>query len=131
MTVEAALAASGLEPRLAALVRLRASQINGCAYCMQMHAKEAQAQGEADLRLIMLPGWRDTALFDARERAALAWTEPLTRVAKTHAPDTDYDLVASQFSEGEIVALTILIGQINAWNRMQIAGRVAPPAQAA
>jgi AhpD family alkylhydroperoxidase len=131
MAVETALAQSGLERRLANLVRLRASQINGCAYCIHMHAKDALAHGETDLRIIMLDGWRESPLFTDRERAALAWTESLTRIAETHAPDADYALVKSQFSEEEVVGLTIQIGMINTWNRLQIAGRVAPAVQGA
>lgn len=131
MGVETALADAGLDQGLAELVRLRASQINGCSFCIHMHAAEAKAHGEYPLRIIMLDGWRESPLFTDRERAALAWTESLTRIAKTHAPDADYDLVAGQFSEKEIVALSILIGQINAWNRLQIAARVVHPVEAA
>jgi AhpD family alkylhydroperoxidase len=129
MGVEAALADSGLEHSLAALVRLRASQINGCSYCIHMHVADARAHGETDLRIIMLDGWRGSPLFTDRERAALAWTESLTRITKTHAPDADYELVKSQFSEGEIVALSILVGQINNWNRLQIAARFVHPVE--
>ena len=131
MGVEAAIADSGLEHGLADLVRLRASQINGCSFCIHMHVVEARAHGETDLRMIMLDGWRESPLFTDRERAALAWTESLTRIAKTHAPDADYELVKSQFGESEIVALSILIGQINSWNRLQIDSRVAHPVEAA
>lgn len=128
--VEAALAQSGLERGLADLVRLRASQINGCAFCIHMHAKEARSHGETELRIVMLNGWRESPLFTDRERAALAWTESLTRITKTHAPDADYDLVKSEFSEDEIVALTVLIGMINTWNRLQIAARAVHPVEA-
>jgi AhpD family alkylhydroperoxidase len=131
MTVEAAIADSGLEHGLAELVRLRASQINGCSYCIHMHVMDARSHGEADLRLIMLDGWRESSLYTDRERAALAWTESLTRIAKTHAPDADYELVQGRFNEGEIVALSILVGQINLWNRLQIAARMAHPVEAA
>jgi AhpD family alkylhydroperoxidase len=131
MGVEAAIGESGLEHGLAELVRLRASQINGCAFCIYMHVTDARSHGETDLRIIMLDGWRESPLFTDRERAALAWTESLTRIAKTHAPDADYELVKSQFSESEIVALSILIGQINLWNRLQIAGRVVHQVQPA
>jgi len=129
MGVEAALGESGLEHGLAELVRLRASQINGCAFCIHMHVMDARAHGESDLRIVMLDGWRESPLFTDRERAALAWTESLTRIAKSHAADADYELVKSQFSESEIVALSVLIGQINTWNRLQIAGRVVHPVQ--
>jgi AhpD family alkylhydroperoxidase len=129
--VETALAQSGIERSLAGLVRLRASQINGCAFCIHMHAAEARSHGETDVRMIMLDAWRESPLFTDRERAALAWTESLTRIAKTHAPDADYEQVKGQFSESEIVALSILIGQINAWNRLQIAARAVHPVDAA
>jgi AhpD family alkylhydroperoxidase len=131
MGVEAALADSGLEHGLAELVRLRASQINGCSFCLHMHVADAKAHGETELRMIMLDGWRESSMFSERERAALAWTESLTRIAKTHAPDADYERLKSQFSENEIVSLTILIGQINSWNRVQIASRVTHPVEAA
>ena len=131
LSVEALLGESGIEHGLAELVRLRTSQINGCAFCIHMHAADAKAHGETPLRIIMLDGWRESPLYTDRERAALAWAESLTRIAKTHAPDADYELVKSQFSEGEIVALSILIGQINAWNRLQIAARVVHPTEVA
>lgn len=131
MGVEAAIGESGLEHGLAELVRLRASQINGCSFCIHMHVADAKAHGETELRIIMLDGWRESPLFTDRERAALAWTESLTRITKTHAPDADYALLQSQFSEGEIVALSILVGQINLWNRLQIAARVTHPVEAA
>lgn len=131
MGVETVLAASGLEHGLVELVRLRASQINGCAFCIHMHAADAKAHGESPLRIIMLDGWRESPLFTDRERAALTWTESLTRIGKTHAPDADYELVKSQFSESEVVALSIAIGMINAWNRLQIAARVVHPVETA
>jgi len=131
MGVEAALAESGLEHGLAELVRLRASQINGCSFCIHMHVVDARAHGETDLRIIMLDAWHESQLYTERERAALAWAESLTRIAKTHAPDADYELVKSQFSESEIVALSVLIGQINNWNRLQIASRVVHPVEVA
>jgi AhpD family alkylhydroperoxidase len=131
MEVEAALAQSGLERGLMDLVRLRASQINGCAFCLHMHTREARAHGENEMRLILLDAWRESPLYTDRERAALAWTDSLTRIARTHAPDADYELVKAQFSEGEIVALTVLIGMINAWNRIQISARAPHPVEAA
>jgi AhpD family alkylhydroperoxidase len=115
-----------LERSLIDLIHMRASQINGCAFCLAMHAAEAKAHGEQEVRLHLLPAWRETALFTPRERAALAWTEALTRVADTHAPDADYALVRDAFSEAEIVQLTVAIGMINLWNRLQIAVRAAP-----
>ena len=129
--VEKALEAAGIEHGLANLVKIRASQINGCAFCVHMHISDARAHGENDMRLFLLDAWRESPLFTDRERAALAWTEALTRIAKTHAPDADYELVKSQFSESEIVALSILIGQINNWNRLQIASRVVHPVEVA
>ncbi|HEY9234078.1 MULTISPECIES: carboxymuconolactone decarboxylase family protein [Phenylobacterium] len=131
LDVEAVLEGSGLEHSLAELVRLRASQINGCAFCIHMHVTDARAHGEDGMRIAMLDAWRESPLFTDRERAALAWTESLTRIAKTHAPDAEYELAKSQFSESEIVALTVLIGQINTWNRLQIAGRAVHPVQPA
>lgn len=135
MEVEKSLQKSGLETSLQDLVRVRASQINGCAFCIHMHITEALRHGEDALRLQLLDGWRDSPLYSDRERAALNWTEALTRIAKSHAPDEDFELLKSQFGESEIAYLTLLIGQINAWNRIQISLRaihpVAPPMTAA
>jgi AhpD family alkylhydroperoxidase len=131
LAVETAIGETGLEHSVAELVRLRASQINGCAFCIFMHVQDARSHGETDLRIQMLDAWRESTLYTDRERAALAWTESLTRIAKTHAPDADYELVKSQFSDTEIAVLSILIGQINAWNRLQIAARATHPAQPA
>jgi len=129
--VETALGATTIEHGLGELVRLRASQINGCAFCIHMHTTDARAHGETEMRLYMLNAWRESSLYTDRERAALAWTETLTRIGKTHAPDADYDAVKNQFSEAEITALTVMIGQINSWNRLQIAARAAHPVQPA
>jgi AhpD family alkylhydroperoxidase len=131
LAVETALGDSGIEHSLGELVRLRASQINGCAVCIFMHVQDARQHGETDLRIQMLDAWRESPLYTDRERAALAWTESLTRIAKTHASDADYEMVKSQFSETEIAALTIIVGMINAWNRLQIAARASHPAQPA
>ena len=135
MEVEKSLQNSGLEASLQDLVRLRASQINGCAFCIHMHVTEALKHGEDAMRLQLLDGWRDSPLYTDRERAALNWTEALTRIAKTHAPDEAFDQLRGQFSDGEIAWLTLLIAQINAWNRIQISLRaihpVAPPMTAA
>ncbi len=117
---------SGLEHSLVELVKLRASQVNGCAYCIDMHARDARANGETAARLDLLPAWREAPVYSQRERAALAWTEALTLVAQTHAPDADYALVCDQFSERERVALTLLIATINAWNRIAIGFRSVP-----
>lgn len=123
--VEAAIKTSTLEPRLLHLVKLRASQINACAYCIQMHVAEALKDGETPLRLHMLPAWREASLYDARERAALAWTEALTLVAETGASDDDWALVEAAFTEEERAYLSLAIGAINLWNRVQIGFRAA------
>lgn len=117
-----------LDLKLLSLVKLRASQINGCAFCLDMHAHEARADGEAQQRLDILPAWRETNLFDERERAALAWTEALTRIADTHAPDEAYEALRAEFSEAECVNLTLAIGLINSWNRLAIGFRKMPTA---
>ena len=125
---------SGLEHSLAELVKIRASQINGCAYCLHMHAREARAAGEREERLYLLDAWRESPLYSDRERAALAWTEALTLVATTRAPDSDYDGLKPHFTEEEIVKLSLLIATINAWNRLAIGFRAVPaqgPGQAA
>ncbi|UGY09351.1 carboxymuconolactone decarboxylase family protein [Phyllobacterium pellucidum] len=129
--VEKVLNTGGLEPSLGELVKLRASQINGCAYCIYMHVSDARARGETEMRLFMLDAWRESSLYTDRERAALAWTESLTRVAKTGAPDEDYALVKDQFNEGELTYLTIAIGMINLWNRLQVGARATHPVHAA
>jgi AhpD family alkylhydroperoxidase len=116
----------GLDPKLLHLVKLRASQINGCAYCIDLHNREARADGEAQQRLDVLAVWRETEFFEAREQAALAWTEALTRVADTGAPDDAYELLASAFDEAERVALTLAIVTINGWNRIAIGFRMTP-----
>jgi AhpD family alkylhydroperoxidase len=129
VAVEAAIEKSGLEHGLLELVRLRASQINGCAFCIHMHVKDALKHGESELRIHMLAAWRESPLFSDRERAALNWTESLTRIAKTHAPDADYALLQSQFTDAEIASLTLLIGAINLWNRVQIGLRAVHPVE--
>jgi AhpD family alkylhydroperoxidase len=116
----------GLEPTLLELVRLRASQINGCAYCIDMHTKDARAAGESEQRLYALSAWEETPFYTDRERAALTWTETLTRIAKTHAPDETYDHVRQHFSEKELVDLTLAIVAINGWNRLAIGFRSVP-----
>jgi AhpD family alkylhydroperoxidase len=107
---------------------MRASQINGCAYCLDMHSKDARALGETEQRLYALDAWAETPFFSARERAALAWTESLTRVADTHAPDEAFQEVREQFSEAELANLTIAIAMINTWNRIAIGLRAVPGA---
>lgn len=129
IAVEATIEKSGLEHSLLELVRLRTSQINGCAFCIHMHVKDALKKGESDIRIHLLDGWRESPLFTDRERAALNWTEALTRITKTHAPDADYALLQSQFDDNEIAWLTLLIGSINLWNRVQIGLRAVHPAE--
>jgi AhpD family alkylhydroperoxidase len=131
MALEASFKASGLEPHLMELVKLRASQINGCAFCIHMHATDARAQGESEMRLYMLNAWRESTLYNDRERAALAWTEALTRLAETGAPDADYAQIKAVFSEAEQVQLSLLIGAINLWNRLQVGFRAAHPVEPA
>ena len=128
--LEAQIQASGLEKSLIELVKTRASQINGCAYCINMHTADARKQGETEQRLYLLNAWRESPLYTDRERAALAWTEAVTLIAETHAPDNLYEDVRAQFSEAETVNLTMLIGAINAWNRIAIAFRAIHPVKA-
>lgn len=118
---------SGLEYALYELVKMRASQINQCAFCLHMHSKDARAAGETEERLHLLPAWRESSFYTPRERAALAWTEALTNVAQSGAPDADYEGLKVHFSEVEIVNLTLLIGLINSWNRMAIGLRSQHP----
>jgi AhpD family alkylhydroperoxidase len=117
---------SGLESSLLELVKTRASQINGCAFCLDMHTKDARAAGETEQRLYTLSAWHETPFFTDRERAALAWTEAVTRVADTHVPDDMYELARNHFSEKELVDLTLAIVAINGWNRLAIAFRTVP-----
>jgi AhpD family alkylhydroperoxidase len=128
--VEKAIASSSLEKGLLELVRMRASQINGCAFCLYLHATDARKAGETEMRLYMLNGWRESSLYSDRERAALAWTEALTLVSTKGAPDEDFELVAAQFNEAEQANLTIAIGAINLWNRLQIGVRATHPSMA-
>ena len=116
-----------LDPRLRELVRIRASQINGCAYCIDMHTKDARAIGETEQRLYGLPAWRETPFFTERERAALAFTESVTLLAEDHVPTEAYDDVAACFTPGEVAALVSLIVTINAWNRISVSTRTWVP----
>jgi AhpD family alkylhydroperoxidase len=129
--VEAYIRGCGLDPSLIELVKMRASQINGCAFCLDMHSHDARQRGETEQRLYLLDAWREVPLYSPRERAALAWTEALTRVAETHAPDEDYAELRRHFSEREIVDLTTLVGLINLWNRLAIGFRMQPPVRKA
>ncbi len=121
--LERALAQSGLEGSLLELVKMRASQINGCAYCLDMHSKDARAAGETEQRLYLLDAWREAPFYSARERAALAWTEALTLVHEGHVPDEVYDEARRQFSEQELVSLSLAVVAINGWNRLSIGFR--------
>jgi AhpD family alkylhydroperoxidase len=115
--------ASGLERSLLELVKMRASQINGCAHCLDMHSKDARAAGETEQRLYLLDAWRETSLYSERERAALEWTEALTLIGEGHVPDAVYAAVREHFSEEEIVNLALAVVAINGWNRLAIAFR--------
>jgi AhpD family alkylhydroperoxidase len=117
---------SGLDATLLDLVRMRASQINGCAYCLDMHSKDARANGETEQRLHGLVAWRDAPYYSARERAALEWTEALTLVSETHVPDDVYERARAQFTEDELMHLSLAIVAINAWNRLNVAARTVP-----
>jgi AhpD family alkylhydroperoxidase len=117
---------SDLEPGLLELVRVRASQINGCAYCIDMHTKEARAAGESEQRLYALDAWRETPFFSERERAALEWTEAMTKVSEGHVPDEVYEQAQEHFDEKELVDLTMAVVAINGWNRIAIGFRTVP-----
>ncbi|NOK10959.1 carboxymuconolactone decarboxylase family protein [Corallococcus exercitus] len=122
--------ALGLEPSLRELVKIRSSQINGCANCIHMHTRDARAQGETEERIYLLDGWRESSLYTDRERAALAWTESLTLISETHASDEDYAALKPHFTEEEIVKLTLMIGVINTWNRIAMGFRAQHPVTA-
>jgi len=117
---------TGLEESLLNLVRLRASQINGCAYCIDMHWKDLRAHGENEQRLYGLDAWQESPYYNDRERAALAWTEAVTNVRETHVPDETYQKVRPFFNDKELADLTLAIGSINVWNRLNIAARTVP-----
>jgi AhpD family alkylhydroperoxidase len=125
--VERYLQTCGLDPKLANLVKVRCSQINGCAYCLHMHTEEALKAGESQVRLYLLDAWHESNLYSRRERAALAWAESLTNIAATHAPDHDYEEARREFSEKELADLSIAIAMINAWNRLSIGSRAVHP----
>jgi AhpD family alkylhydroperoxidase len=129
MAVEQTIRDSGIEKSLLELVKLRASQINGCAFCIDMHWSDARRHGESEQRLAMLPAWRESSLYSDRERAALAWTEALTRVADTGAPDADYATLAAAFTEAEQVQVSLQIAAINFWNRLQVGMRAVPASE--
>ncbi len=116
----------GLDNKLLDLVRMRASQINGCAYCLDMHSKDARAAGESEQRLYGLNAWSETPYYSARERAALEWTEALTLVTEGHVPDDVYERVRREFSEDELAHLSLAVVAINGWNRLNVAARTVP-----
>src|SRR4051812_36703250 len=128
LALEKHLAACGLDHKLIHLLKLRASQLNGCAYCIDMHSIDARAAGESEQRLYALDAWRETPFFSDRERAGLAWVEAITLVSQTHVPDEVYDEARRHFSEKEIFDLTFIASTINAWNRIAIASRTMPGA---
>lgn len=127
MGVENYIQHSGLEKSLIELVKMRASQINGCAYCLYMHSSDARKAGETEQRLYLLDAWEESRLYTERERAALAWTDAVTKISETHAPAATYEALKPHFSEKEIVDLTVLIGTINLWNRLAISFRSQHP----
>lgn len=127
MDLEAAVAASGLEHSLLELIKTRVSQINGCAFCIHMHTRDARKAGESEERLYLLSAWRESSLYTPRERAALTWAESLTLVAQTGAPDADYEAMRAEFDEAEALKLTIAIGAINIWNRLAVGFRSQHP----
>lgn len=126
MQLERYIHSCGLEESLIDLVKLRASQINGCAYCVDMHTKEARSRGESEQRLYGVVTWHEAPFYTARERAALAWTEAVTLVAVNHVPDDIYDAVHEQFSDKEMVDLTFAVIAINSWNRLAVSFRTMP-----
>src|ERR1700682_2641179 len=129
--LEAQVQASGLEQSLIEVVKASTSQINGCAYCINVHTQDARKHGETEQRPYLLNAWRESPVYTDRERAVLAWTEAVTLISETHAPDDVYAEVRAQFSEAETVNLTMLIATINAWNRLAISFRAVPPVKAA
>ncbi|WP_406226856.1 carboxymuconolactone decarboxylase family protein [Pseudomonas siliginis] len=128
MALENAVSKLSLEKSLLELVKLRSSQINGCAFCIDMHTADAIKDGETPRRLFAVTAWREAPFFSERERAALLWTESLTQLSLTHAPDEDYEVVAAQFSPMELVDLTVAINTINGWNRLAVGFRKLPQA---
>ena len=126
LAMEKYIAGCGLDHKLLHLLKLRASQLNGCAYCIDMHSIDARAAGETEQRLYALDAWRETPFYDGRERAALAWIEAVTLVSQTHVPDAVYDEARAHFSEQEVIDLTYVAATINAWNRLAIALRAVP-----
>jgi AhpD family alkylhydroperoxidase len=134
--LERHIARCGLDKGLIHLVKMRVSQINGCGFCLDMHSKDARAHGETEQRLYLLNAWRESPQYTPKERAALAWAESLTNIARTGVPDADYELAKSQFDDKELADLTLLVVAINGWNRIAVGSRTEPgsyqpPARAA
>jgi AhpD family alkylhydroperoxidase len=123
LALESAVRSSSLESNLLDLVRVRASQINGCAYCIDMHSKELRAAGESEQRIYLLDAWREAPFYSDRERAALAWTEAVTLIAERHVPDDVYDEARQYFTDSELARLTLAVVSVNGWNRFAIAFR--------
>lgn len=124
--MESVVRRSGIDPKLLELIKIRASQLNGCAYCIDMHTKDARFKGETEQRIYALDAWRETPFFTEKERAALGWTEAITNIQTGHAPDAIYHELSRNFSEEERVNLTLAITTINAWNRIAIGFRMVP-----
>ena len=124
--ISAYLAKSPIEKKLQNLIEYRVSQINGCAYCLDMHSKDLRYEGETEQRIYMLSAWRETPLYTDRERAALAWAESVTQLSNGNVPDEVYDEVRKEFSEEELIDLTLVVATINVWNRVNIAFRTTP-----
>ena len=118
----------GIDPKLLELIKIRASQINGCAYCLDMHTKDARSQSETEQRLYALNAWRETPFFTEKERAALSWTESVTQISTSHAPDEVYEIARRYFDEKELVNITLAVIAINGWNRLAISFRSVPGA---
>ena len=127
ISISTAVRQSGLDPKLVELVKIRASQINGCAFCLNMHVVEARDGGESDARMHVLAAWHESPAFTARERAALAWTEALTRIERSHVPDAVFAEASAEFDETELAQLTSAIIAINSWNRIAVAYRFLHP----
>jgi AhpD family alkylhydroperoxidase len=125
-TMEKYIRTCGIEPKLLELIKIRASQINGCSYCIDMHTKDARAHGETEQRIYALNAWRETPFFTDKERAALAWTESVTLVSETQVPDDVYELMQKNFDEKELINITMAAVTINSWNRLAISFRSVP-----
>jgi AhpD family alkylhydroperoxidase len=126
MNLQAYVNGCGLEHSLMELVKIRASQINGCAFCLDMHTRDARAAGESEQRIYLLDAWEESPVYSDRERAALLWTETLTRISENHAPDDVWEQVRAQFTDRELVDLSVTIGIINTWNRLAVGFRALP-----